>query len=88
MPCRIGEIFSDANAELIEPILPNPCADYFIVSNASLVKVYDLSGRLLFEKQLQQNETRVDIVNLLNGIYIVELSNAGISQRQKLVVKK
>lgn len=88
MPCRLGNFSRDESSEMLFPILPNPCSDYFVTSKGASVKIFDLSGRSVFVKKLQADETRVDVPELINGVYIVELHVEGITQRQKLAVKK
>jgi len=53
-------------------IYPNPCADFlFVESNESVVLILsDVVGKILLR---QQNDTAIDLKNLANGVYILQV---------------
>jgi hypothetical protein len=57
-------------------------------SDTVLVKVLDLNGRSLFERNISKNDdTHFDIQNLKTGIYIVNVSSAKRSEDLKFIKK-
>ncbi|MBS1647447.1 MAG: T9SS type A sorting domain-containing protein [Bacteroidetes bacterium] len=58
---------------------PNPAANQITISttadNAKNVSVYDLTGRMLYKKELQ-NKTMVDVSTFENGMYIYVVTDA------------
>ncbi len=69
-------------------VYPNPARDFIRVegfSSQSTIRLYDLSGKLLFQQML--NTSRVDIEKLNPGIYLLEISRIqGEYGVQKLVI--
>jgi len=66
-------------------IYPNPSSGSFTIqtNNASIfqnseIKVYDLPGRLIYSKKLNNNKTEIDLSNQSKGIYFVKLLNENI----------
>jgi len=70
-------------------IYPNPTKDYFTVSSSSSdvynISVMDITGNIVNQIQYCQFNTKVDISNCPNGIYIIKVSGATISVVNKLV---
>jgi hypothetical protein len=70
-------------------IYPNPSSDFIIIENAearSTVRLYNTLGQMLLQTTLSQNQERINIQNLLSGIYIVEfISDDNHIQRTKLM---
>lgn len=69
-------------------IYPNPAQNVINIEskdnlNIESVKIVDLSGKLIIEKT--QNTNQVDIVNLSNGVYIVEVASEGRIYKKKLI---
>ena len=69
-------------------IYPNPSQNVINIEskdnlNIESVKIVDLSGKLIIEKT--QNTNQVDIVNLSNGVYIVEVASEGRIYKKKLI---
>lgn len=58
-------------------IFPNPCGHTFQLEleqfqEASSLMIYDLQGRLLINKSIQQN-TQIDVSELVSGMYMLQL---------------
>ena len=69
-------------------IYPNPSQNVVNIESKNnliieSVKIVDLSGKLIIEKT--QNTNQVDIVNLSNGVYIVEVASEGRIYKKKLI---
>ncbi|MBA3900770.1 MAG: T9SS type A sorting domain-containing protein [Bacteroidetes bacterium] len=56
-------------------IYPNPFTDYITIetTNKSLgnVKLFDLSGRVVFEKHFDNSASKIDLSSLMPGFYII-----------------
>lgn len=55
-------------------IYPNPTSDFIFIENAktnSLVKIIDVSGKIVLEKKLSGNS--IDVKSLSKGIYFIEI---------------
>jgi hypothetical protein len=68
-------------------IYPNPVSNVLYIKNAGItienVKIYDLNGRLIKEEKLDDNQ--IDVSQLPQGIYILDIETAIGVLRQKLV---
>ncbi len=58
-------------------IFPNPARDYFYVQNAqnSILRLYDLSGRLIKQVNINSTNQQVNITGLPKGLYIIKLED-------------
>jgi len=70
-------------------VYPNPVDDYLQVRNIGgyhTVNVFTITGRKLKTKKLNQNQNSIDMANLSEGVYLIELvSNRGRSIKKVLV---
>ncbi|VFA42821.1 T9SS type A sorting domain-containing protein [Chryseobacterium indologenes] len=60
-------------------VYPNPTADYVTLQislkeNSREVSVYDLSGKLIMQKEINNN--RIDLSSLLKGVYLLTFKNS------------
>jgi len=75
-------------------IFPNPTRDYVQLqleseSNTSTnARIFSLDGRKVLETQLSSGETRIDLHNVRQGIYLLQLNSAGIYSTHRLVVNR
>lgn len=74
-------------------IYPNPATTTIrIISNDSqansILKITDISGKLLFIESLDQSDTSFDTSSLNRGLYFITIENALGSQTQKLMITK
>lgn len=68
---------------------PNPASDiiYFSENDLIEIRITDLSGKIYRQESFQENE--LDISNLINGIYLIQVQNrAGQNARFKLIVAR
>jgi para-nitrobenzyl esterase len=72
-------------------LYPNPSNDNFSVgllsSSASILEIFDLSGRSVYSQELLNAPSTVSTAGLANGLYTVKLSSSEKSFWTKLVVK-
>ena len=70
-------------------ISPNPAVDYIIINNFNRLenyKIFNISGQLLASEKI--NLDKIDINNLSNGVYFLELSNLEQKKIFKFIVQK
>jgi photosystem II stability/assembly factor-like uncharacterized protein len=77
-------------------ISPNPARDKisltlkgFQTLSGLTLAIYDMQGRLLLNKSLQQNNNEIDISKLQQGVYMamIKLSDGGCLQQKFVVIK-
>jgi beta-glucanase (GH16 family) len=69
-------------------VYPNPASNYFSVNSQEFnhLKLYNLEGKFLLEKDDFSDKT-VDVSNLYNGIYLLELENKmGLKRYEKIII--
>jgi uncharacterized protein (TIGR02145 family) len=71
-------------------IYPNPAIDKINIDFSNLnqfciVTIYDLSGKIIVQKQIKQLQNEINISSLINGIYIIEISDAQFISQKKLI---
>src|SRR5690606_9454510 len=81
---------STENFEENEIIMyPNPANEFVKLDNLpqnSWVKISDFSGKIMYNR-FATNQVTIIIINLIPGIYIVQIESHGKTVRKKLVVK-
>jgi hypothetical protein len=73
-------------ASIITTLFPNPATTTLTIegiSTTTTAEVYDISGKLLFTKQLNNNQ--IDISSLARGLYFIKLTTAEGSVVRKFV---
>lgn len=70
-------------------VFPNPAKDqiHFEGFDATQVRIFDFSGRLLREISLANSIKQIDLQGIQSGIYLIELSNATEKHTQRLIIK-
>ena len=88
----VDDNFIEQGSEI--KIYPNPVNNEFKLyydhsdfSNAE-IKIYDLSGKILFTDKLYENTKQVNVQGLKSGIYILEISNDKHRRTEKISVLK
>src|SRR5690606_6422224 len=69
---------------------PNPTTDYFtIISESKIqsIELYDVSGRLIRTSLVDDFETKQNVTNLTNGVYIVKIKTQEGEVTGKIVKK-
>ena len=74
------EVFSMANSK-------NITVKGQLVSD-SILKIYDIRGRLLSSHLLESNQTehKIDVSNVSSGVYVTHLNNQNQTKTTKLVI--
>jgi hypothetical protein len=73
---------------------PNPSSDLVTVkidnTNTSdfSLNIYNLMGTLVKSEKLKNNQEQINVVDLSNGIYTVEIKANGWSEKQKLIIQR
>jgi Secretion system C-terminal sorting domain len=52
---------------------PNPTSDYIVIENMKnqKIRIYDISGRVIFFKIIASNSEQLDFTGFCNGMYIL-----------------
>ncbi|NME68763.1 Ig-like domain-containing protein [Flammeovirga aprica] len=67
---------------------PNPAKDYVnleLLENTQNVKLYDLNGRLLIDKSIQQRVYKLDLGQLKSGVYFIEVEGTQAYKKLKII---
>ena len=71
-------------------IFPNPASSTFKIehqfTDETFVSIYNIQGEKVFEIKLRNNQNSIEISNLAQGLYLVQLENKGKISLQKLIV--
>ncbi|MCK6609160.1 MAG: T9SS type A sorting domain-containing protein, partial [Flavobacterium sp.] len=59
-------------------LYPNPCSHEFTlkmndVSEKAILEVYDALGQLVLTRSLTESETRVDVAEMPEGVYVIRV---------------
>ncbi|HNW98363.1 MAG TPA: T9SS type A sorting domain-containing protein [Bacteroidales bacterium] len=73
-------------------VSPNPAQGEAIITihnnkNNLTIKLFDISGKHILEKNIIDNKTTLNINKLPAGVYIVEVSDKKLASRKKLIVE-
>ena len=72
-------------------IYPNPSSDYIFIrnnSNINSLEIYNLNGELVLSNNNLNNLTKIDLSNLISGIYIVKITDNHSIKTTKINVVK
>jgi hypothetical protein len=73
-------------------IYPNPAKDFITIDNNSdqvlEFNLYNIMGSLIKKETLTQNQKHLNISDLCNGIYFVEIKSKNMSKTQKLIIQR
>ena len=75
-------------------LYPNPASDIVTLNientnNSDLtMNIYNLMGALVKSEKLKQNQQQINVGDLGNGIYMVEIKSKGWTEKQKLVIQR
>lgn len=85
--------FDETEMENQMIIFPNPAKDEVFVriengnNEPVLIALYDLAGRCIKKVQESQETLKIEIGELRPGVYVLSVRMAGISYRQKLIIR-
>jgi hypothetical protein len=75
-------------------LYPNPSSDMINLNINSksadnlILNIYNSIGTLVKKKKLEQNQRQINIGDLSNGIYVVEINSKELTGRQKLLIQR
>lgn len=70
---------------------PNPVADFLTISydqNISAVTIFDMTGKKVFEKAINNTDTQIDFSGLASGVYTMKVQAEKNEQTLKIVKNK
>ena len=70
-------------------IYPNPAHDFLQVSGAGLgnrYRIFNQNGQLVLSGKISQNEEKIDVSNLLPGLYFISCDEKPLGQ--KFIIQK
>jgi hypothetical protein len=79
---------------IIFNLYPNPANDAFIIKNIKtdtkglILNIYDITGAKVKSVTMKQNQQKINIGDLNNGIYVVEIKSKEWTENQKLIIRK
>lgn len=59
-------------------LYPNPSSDFIIfdIDENSLVRIFDINGKIVFNQNINSSENKINISNLNEGIYFINIKNS------------
>jgi len=75
-------------------LYPNPASDIVTLNidntiNADFtLNIYNVTGELVSSETLRQNQQQINISDLSNGIYMVEIKSKEWNGKQKLIIQR
>ena len=71
---------------------PNPSSDYlqinFTANNVYQVSIFDMSGKIVFKKEVYNNNDPINISLIENGFYTLQVKNKDIIRTKKLMIQR
>jgi len=73
-------------------IYPNPAVNSVFVEiyddfSNNHVCIYDITGKKILEKDFNQNTLSLDVSGFSSGVYVIEITNNELTEKQNLIVK-
>jgi len=72
-------------------LYPNPANNFVTITNipiGSKLKVIDISGKLVYNSIIEREQTTISTMDIVNGVYIIQVENNGEVVNRELVVIK
>lgn len=75
-------------------VYPSPAKNEIFINSKNTtgslqVKIYNMAGQIVLDTKYNTDSKQpINISNLLNGVYLVKMDGIGVSQTQKIIVKK
>jgi len=89
-PDNVG--IEDFIEKLTFKVAPNPANDFVritledgFIAEDTFVKIYDLKGKLLLQKPLNNN--RIDVSGLVSGAYVLEINHKDVNHYKKILIE-
>ena len=71
-------------------VYPNPCHDFIFIKNEekiNSIKVMNIAGTVFIHEDIYTNQPGIDLSNLPEGLYILEIGAGGKVYHQKIIKK-
>ena len=75
-------------------IYPNPALDQFTIrieiknkEDLSL-KIYDVIGKLISTEKIYQNDQKINVDKLDNGVYWIEVQSSNWTEKEQLLIQR
>ncbi|MEZ5197728.1 MAG: T9SS type A sorting domain-containing protein [Bacteroidales bacterium] len=86
-------ILTDTEQQIENPdflLYPDPAKNRLTISSSAIksnaeLSIFNLNGKKVFEKQIRNKETQIDISSLPRGVYFVRLQNQNTVEVMKMV---
>ncbi|NTW31840.1 MAG: T9SS type A sorting domain-containing protein [Bacteroidetes bacterium] len=75
-------------------LYPNPASDFVTLNidnsnhEEAILNIYNIIGELIRSETIQKNQQQINVGNLNNGIYVLEIKSNGWSEKQKLMIQR
>ena len=75
-------------------IFPNPASGFITLNIKNIniadltLNIYNVVGELICSEAIKQNQQQINVADLSNGMYIVEVKSSEGSEKQELVIQK
>ncbi len=74
-------------------VYPNPTSDFVTVHLGKMVEkptylLFDLSGKLIQQKNIESTDTKIDMTGIVNGSYILKLNSGQQSLQTFKIIKR
>lgn len=70
-------------------IFPNPAKDFLTVTNAKdgKLEIFNLSGSLIYESNLNTNSKQINIQDITNGVYFIKVTTRNKTETSKIIIQ-
>lgn len=97
---NVASNWEASNEELVEPtkpifrteitVGPNPATATLNIGSPQTIKqiqFYDLSGKLIMQKEINAKEVTLNVDNLPRGFYLLRITDKSVTQTHKIILK-
>lgn len=89
----ISDVAEPASTTASFSLYPNPASDFVTLTidnknnSALTLDIYSITGELVRTEMPKQNQQQVNVSDLSNGIFLIELKSAEFTEAQKLIIQ-
>ena len=88
---KVSDYYENSVSEnyVVSTIYPNPSDGIFNISDSNIesIEVYDITGKLVMQQQVNANNTTIDLTNKAKGVYTLKSYNGNNVSVSKLIVE-
>jgi len=87
-------IFDNNKSVLQFQLFPNPTSDIVQLKTENIrneeltMNIYNVTGELMRTEILKKNQQHINIADLRNGIYMLELNSEKLTGKKKIVIQR